>query len=98
MESQTTILNQLINDDITNFLVKAHLDLFHAEEKEDYESYAVIRNAIHLSLNHGAEILAMTTGYQVNNILRLLHQVGPTHWLLPFLFYNSLYLSDHCIG
>jgi len=69
-------INELLNDEITSFLIQAHLDLFNAEEDNDAEECGKIKLAIMFALNQGAEIFAATTGTNMNIALELLNKMN----------------------
>lgn len=60
---------ELIADEIAQFLVSANKDLVQAEMEENYEQCALIQTAIHLKMANEAHMIhTYNTGYTLNQI------------------------------
>lgn len=64
---------ELIAEDVAQFLIEANLDLYNAEKEEAYEACSAIQTTIDIFLlNEALFISSYKTGYTTNQIIKIL--------------------------
>lgn len=69
-------IDELLSEELSTFLIQAHLDLFECEEIENYEQCSLIKCAVQMYLSNAAQNFVYRTGHRLSTVLNLLNQLN----------------------